>query len=177
MYIFFYSNRISNDIDPDARLCILENYWAYFFGFGLPYFLLFKFTPFFIGYGIYLALFPFCIMLGSINDYKLPFISNRFIIADETRNGNHKLHSSNNQSFTEVPNDSMNDYNPKKIGILYFPKIHIFQPARQVTLYLLKWFDEHIKLKRKQVVSSQSPTKRGYANKLQHDLSSSNKPE
>ena len=113
-------------------------------------------------------------MLGSINDYKSPFISNRFIIIDDTRNNNHKLHSSNNQSFSEVQTDTTNDYNPKKLGHLHFPKIQLFQPARQLTLYLLKWFDEHIKLKRKQVVhSSQSPTHR----KLQHDLSSANKPE
>ena len=30
-----------------------------------------KLTDFYVGYGLFLALFPFCIMLGSIYDYRI----------------------------------------------------------------------------------------------------------
>ena len=39
-------------------------------GFGFPYTLLVKHVSFFVGYGSYMALFPFCIMLGGISDYE-----------------------------------------------------------------------------------------------------------
>lgn len=64
---------IASDVDPDQRLGIIEHHWAYFIGFGLPYILLFKLLPFFAAYGLFMALFPFCIMLGSVSDYKQPY--------------------------------------------------------------------------------------------------------
>lgn len=64
---------IATGIDPDERFHIMETHWAYFVGFGLPYVLLGRFTTFFVGYGIFLALFPFCIMLGCILDYNQPY--------------------------------------------------------------------------------------------------------
>lgn len=136
---------ISNDLDPDSRLCILENHWAYFFGFGLPYYLLFRVTPFFIGYGAYLALFPFCIMLGSLSDYKAAFFANRFIISDSNNNSSSSS-SANNRSGVDPSSSSSSSSTSSH---LRFPRIAIFQPARQWTLFLLKWFDENIKLKRK----------------------------
>ena len=39
-------------------------------GFGIPYTILVKNVSFFVGYGSYMALFPFCIMLGGISDYE-----------------------------------------------------------------------------------------------------------
>lgn len=126
---------ISNDLDPDNRLCLLENHWAYFFGFGLPYYILFRVTPFFIGYGAYLALFPFCIMLGSLSDYKASFVANRLLTVDSnTTSRNTGVDSSSSSSVATT---------------IRFPRIAIFQPARQWTLFLLKWFDDNIKLKRK----------------------------
>ena len=44
-------------------------------GFGIPYTLLVKNVSFFVGYGSYMALFPFCIMLGGISDYEKVGIS------------------------------------------------------------------------------------------------------
>ena len=64
---------IADNVDPDTRFKIMEKHWAYFAGFGLPYTLLVKGTGFFVGYGGYLALFPFCIMLGGISDYAEPY--------------------------------------------------------------------------------------------------------
>lgn len=64
---------IAGDVDPDQRLGIIEHHWAYFIGFGLPYVLLFKLLPFFAAYGLFLAMFPFCIMMGSVSDYKAPY--------------------------------------------------------------------------------------------------------
>eukprot|EP01038_Epipyxis_sp_PR26KG_P007875 gene7875-10690_t len=58
---------ISSGMGPDQRFRILEKHWAYFVGFGFPYVVLMKTTSFFVGYGSFLALFPFCIMLGSIS--------------------------------------------------------------------------------------------------------------
>jgi len=63
----------TSGVDPDARFKIMEAHWAYFTGFGFPYTLLVKGTSFFVGYGGYLALFPFCIMLGGVSDYEEPY--------------------------------------------------------------------------------------------------------
>ena len=60
---------IASGLDPDARFAILERHWAYFMGFGLPYVLLMENTSFFVGYGIFLGMFPFCILLGSVCSY------------------------------------------------------------------------------------------------------------
>ena len=64
---------IATGLDPDERFTIMETHWAYFVGFGLPYVLLGRNTTFFVGYGIFLALFPFCIMLGCTLDYDEPY--------------------------------------------------------------------------------------------------------
>lgn len=60
-------------INPDTRFGIIEKHWAYFVGFGAPFVLLVKLTSFFVGYGWFLALFPFCIMLGGTCDYSSPY--------------------------------------------------------------------------------------------------------
>ena len=62
---------ISADVDPDERCRIMEKNWTYFVGFGLPYVIILKNSSFFFGYGVFLALFPFCIMLGSVTDPSL----------------------------------------------------------------------------------------------------------
>lgn len=61
--------RSASGLDPDARLLIIEQNWAYFVGFGCPSVLLLRSTSFFMGYGIYLALFPVCIILGGLSDH------------------------------------------------------------------------------------------------------------
>ncbi len=61
---------ISDGTEPDKRFKIVEDHWLYFFGFGLPYGIIVKITSFFVGYGLYLGLFPFCIILGCLNDYQ-----------------------------------------------------------------------------------------------------------
>ena len=66
---------IATNVNPDSRFLIIEKHWAYFLGFGAPYVVLVKTTGFFVGYGWFLALFPFCIMLGGICDYSLPYKS------------------------------------------------------------------------------------------------------
>jgi hypothetical protein len=60
-------------VDPDSRFGIIEKHWCYFLGFGAPYTLLNKTTSLFVGYGLFLALFPFCIMLGGMSDYTAPY--------------------------------------------------------------------------------------------------------
>lgn len=64
---------IASGLDPDERFGILERHWAYFIGFGFPYVVLMENTSFFVGYGVFLALFPFCIMLGSVSNYSDPY--------------------------------------------------------------------------------------------------------
>lgn len=64
---------ISTNTDPDTRFGIIEKHWAYYVGFGVPYVVLFNTTGFFVGYGLFLALFPFSIILGCISDYTLPY--------------------------------------------------------------------------------------------------------
>lgn len=66
---------IAAGIDPDTRFGKIEKHWAYFLGFGAPYLILVKSTSFFVGYGWFLALFPFCIMLGGTCDYTAPYKS------------------------------------------------------------------------------------------------------
>jgi len=59
---------ISDDWDPHDRYRAVENNWAYMFGFGLPYVVLVRSSGFFLGYGLYLLLFPFCIILSTLSD-------------------------------------------------------------------------------------------------------------
>jgi hypothetical protein len=64
---------IAEGLDPDSRFCLLERYWAYFVGYGLPCVLLLENTSFFVGFGVFLSIFPFCILIGSVQDYTLPY--------------------------------------------------------------------------------------------------------
>ena len=64
---------IAAGIDPDQRFTMIEKRWVYFLGFGFPYVVLVKSTGFFLGYGCFLALFPFCIMLGALSDFDAPY--------------------------------------------------------------------------------------------------------
>ena len=61
---------IADGQQPEKRFTSVEEHWVYFFGFGLPYFLLSKCTSFFMGYGIYLMIYPFTIMLGAVSDFR-----------------------------------------------------------------------------------------------------------
>lgn len=68
---------IAAGLDVNQRFTILEKHWAYFVGFGIPYVLLVRNTTFFWGYGVFLAVFPFCILLGALSDYTKPYTENR----------------------------------------------------------------------------------------------------
>lgn len=59
---------ISDGWDPHDRYRAVEKNWAYLFGFGLPYVLLVRSSGFFLGYGLYLLLFPFCIILSTFSE-------------------------------------------------------------------------------------------------------------
>lgn len=48
----------------------VELYWIYFFGFGIPFTLLFYNTSFFVGYGVYLMTFPLSIIVASVSQYQ-----------------------------------------------------------------------------------------------------------
>ena len=47
----------------------VEVYWLYFLGYGLPYALLFRYSSFFVGYGVYLMVFPLSIMMSCVSDF------------------------------------------------------------------------------------------------------------
>lgn len=64
---------IASGFPPNTRFSIVENHWAYFLGFGFPYMILLKTASFFIGYGLFLTLFPFCILLGGLSDYNAAY--------------------------------------------------------------------------------------------------------
>mmetsp|Transcript_13410 Transcript_13410/g.12144 ORF Transcript_13410/g.12144 Transcript_13410/m.12144 type:complete len:331 (-) Transcript_13410:7-999(-) len=64
----FDSYWVSKGFTPDERYKKIESNWLYLFGFGLPYVVIIKTTSFFVGYGIFLALFPFCIIQGALSD-------------------------------------------------------------------------------------------------------------
>mmetsp|Transcript_1926 Transcript_1926/g.3059 ORF Transcript_1926/g.3059 Transcript_1926/m.3059 type:complete len:341 (+) Transcript_1926:117-1139(+) len=64
---------IADGMDPYKRCDLMERHWAYFIGFGFPYVVLVKSTSFFVGFGAFLAVFPLCIMLGSVSDFQLPY--------------------------------------------------------------------------------------------------------
>ncbi len=55
---------IAERVTPDDRFLLIQKHWAYVVGFGMPYVIIIRTTDFFVGYGIYLGLFPFCIMLA-----------------------------------------------------------------------------------------------------------------
>lgn len=60
---------IAHQINPDERFAMIEKHLAYFLGFGVPSVLLLKTTSFFVGFGGFLMLFPFWIILGSITEF------------------------------------------------------------------------------------------------------------
>lgn len=64
---------ISDEVAPDERFAIMEQHLPYFLGFGLPFVLLNKMTSFFVGFGGFMMIFPFCIILGTVTDYTKPF--------------------------------------------------------------------------------------------------------
>ena len=57
-------------LKPDERYRLVERHWAYLLGFGLPYTIIIKSTDFFLGYGLYLVLYPLCIISASKIDIK-----------------------------------------------------------------------------------------------------------
>jgi hypothetical protein len=68
---------IAGGWEPEQRFRAVEEHWAYFLGFGVPYVLLLQSTSFFLGYGLYLMLFPFTLMLGAVSDYQQHYHSHR----------------------------------------------------------------------------------------------------
>ena len=57
-------------LKPDDRYRLVERHWAYLLGFGLPYAIMIKSTDFFLGYGLYLLMYPLCIISASVVDIK-----------------------------------------------------------------------------------------------------------
>ena len=55
---------------PDDRYRLVERHWAYLLGFGFPYAVVIKSTDFFLGYGLYLLLYPLCIISACAVDIK-----------------------------------------------------------------------------------------------------------
>ena len=115
-------------VDPDARFKIMEQHWAYFTGFGLPYTLLVKGTSFFVGYGGYLALFPFCIMLGGVSDYEEPYKAYKAVAAPA-------LTSKKAKGKVKVKG-SKAAYEPPAAGPVLAP-LPVFKPAQIWTLAVL----------------------------------------
>lgn len=83
----------SDGLDPSKRYSILERHWLYFLGFGMPYVVLVKFTSFFVGYGVYLLLFPFTILISAVSSYKeaheeaLIYFNDPALVASSARKG------------------------------------------------------------------------------------------
>lgn len=57
-------------MEADTRFSLLEKHFYYFVGFGVPITLVMQTTEFFVGYGLYLALFPFLLILCAATDFK-----------------------------------------------------------------------------------------------------------
>jgi hypothetical protein len=49
---------------------LLEKYIFYFAGFGTPFLIINRMTSFLTGFGIFLTLFPFAVILGSTLNYR-----------------------------------------------------------------------------------------------------------
>lgn len=60
---------VSMGKSPNERFGLIEKYFFYFLGFGTPFVILNRATSFFIGFGSFLTVFPFCIILGSELNY------------------------------------------------------------------------------------------------------------
>jgi len=118
---------IASGLDPDQRFGILERHWAYFVGFGCPYVLLGETTTFFVGYGTFLALFPFCILLGSICDYTAPYNKYEGNDSDDGTSAD-----STNNAATTTGNTSG----------AYPDIVPFFKPAQSWTLFIIKYVDK-----------------------------------
>ena len=69
-YAFDYYWALNGDLG-NKRFERVERHWAYFLGFGLPYLFVVRSTSFLVGYGIYLMIFPFTIILASECSYSI----------------------------------------------------------------------------------------------------------
>jgi hypothetical protein len=69
-YAFDYYWALNGDLG-NKRFERVERHWAYFLGFGLPYLIVVRSTSFLVGYGIYLMVFPFTIILASECSYSI----------------------------------------------------------------------------------------------------------
>lgn len=64
---------IAQGVHPDERFSRIHKHLAYFLGFGIPYTILLKNTSFFVGFSVFLMLFPLSVILGSVSDYAQPY--------------------------------------------------------------------------------------------------------
>jgi hypothetical protein len=65
---------ISSNIKPDTRFENIHIHWIYFLGFGSPYILLMtSIKSYFTRYALFLAIYPFSLLLGSVSDFKRPY--------------------------------------------------------------------------------------------------------
>lgn len=63
---------IAQGVNPDERFSRIHKHLSYFLGFGIPYTILLKNTSFFVGFAIFLMVFPLSVILGSVSDYSRP---------------------------------------------------------------------------------------------------------
>lgn len=69
-YGFDYHWSAAGD-DYKLRFKRVEDHWAYFVGYGLPYVLVISQSTFFVGFGIYLILFPIALILSAESNFQV----------------------------------------------------------------------------------------------------------
>jgi hypothetical protein len=167
-------------VDTDVRLAIIERHWAYFFGFGLPYVLMLRYTSFFVGYGLFLALFPFCIMMGSLSDYSAPYQGLSLVTGTSVGSGDAVVSKTetvasgttskpNGKSHTIIRGGKKGD-DDKDVSIkgkssapeskhlnAGIPIVNLFMPARIWTLQIIKYMNKRTGIQKENDKKTQKP--------------------
>lgn len=73
---------IANGVISTHRFQLLEKYWEYFVGFGLPLVIVTRFSSFLTGFSILYLVFPFQIILATISSYEEPYFDMKDHLVD-----------------------------------------------------------------------------------------------
>ena len=134
---------MANGVSPDERFSIMEKHWAYFVGFGFPYMVLLRSCSFFLGYGIFLATFPFSIMLGAMLSYSQPY--KKYATAVKVpKQESRKPASKSGTKSTSSSSAARAGQKPSanKHTTLQF-SVPVFKVAQQWTIAALKYIDKN----------------------------------
>jgi hypothetical protein len=127
---------IANGVIITQRFLLLEKYWEYFVGFGLPLVIITRFSSFLMGFSILFLVFPFQIVLATISSYEEPYfdMKDHLVEIHENPRSQRRL-----TKLTMEIDKSLSGHHPsthmKKNRIT--TRWHLFYPSHSITKALI----------------------------------------